>query len=323
MIPRLIFLPMCGLLLLSGCASNDKILDEEFLTEREQKAAVAKTKMPQYFGFAAFPTKNGVGFRGEMRLHPNHMTSADFVKGDVPIIEMRGRASRDKMNVLLDLGSESSWLEFSSAERFNASFIGLNDTPIRYLGAYNTGRVNAFAGVITQLRIDQLFMENVPFYIRMARNSLGPLARGVLTPRIDAVLGYDNLKTFEYIQFNLLSGQVAFSASTPYIPHEELIMSEAPIRNISGHGLAIDGAIYGQPTPIVLDMVGDYHFARGDVKVASTKQVSLGDVVHRQVPTLLLPVSGQPPRAGRKMLENYIITICPRQRVVYFERMPE
>ena len=76
-------------------------------------------------------------------------------------------------------------------------------------------------------------------------------------------------------------------------------------------------------TPIILDVAGDYHFARGDVKVSSTKQVSMGDVVYRKVPTLLLPINHSPPRAGRKMLEKYIVTICPKAGVVYFERFPE
>ena len=59
------------------------------------------------------------------------------------------------------------------------------------------------------------------------------------------------------------------------------------------------------------------------MKVNMTKQVSLGDVVFRKVPTLLLPTYNAPARAGRRMLENYLITICPKKGVVYFERFPE
>jgi hypothetical protein len=313
-----------AILLLAGCASiKDSSENEEILSDREQKAVLANTKMPQNYGFAAYRVSDGIGIQGQTRLHANHLAKAKLLKGSIPVIEMRGRSPRMKMNALLDLSSPASWMEFNTSQDFNAVFLGIDDQNVPYRGGYNTGGAPGYAAVVSQLRIDQLFMEDTPLYVRMAMNSLGPLTRGIKVPAVDAIIGYDVLKHFEYVQFDFDSEVVKFSSSIPYIPHQDLLMTSAKIKPLKNFGLAVEGAIFGETTPIILDIAGDYHFARGDVKVNITKQVSIGDVVYRKVPTLLLPQNSSPPRAGRKMLEKYIVTVCGKAGVVHFERIPE
>ncbi len=309
---------------LLGCKTTDYSSGEEYLMpEMQQNTYLSHAKMPQNYGFNAFPVKDGIGITGATRLHANQMATATFLNGNIPVIKMRGRAKRMKVNALLDTSSPSSWLEFNTSQDVGAVFLGMDDKYVTYQGGYNTGGVPGYGAVVTQLRIDQLFMENTPLYVRMAMNSLGPLARGIRVPSVDAIIGYDILKEFEYVQFDFDMGQVRFSASIPYVPHQDLLMTTAKIKPQRNYGLAVEGAIFGKPTPIILDFAGDYHFARGDVKVSVTKQVSIGDVVYRKIPTMLLPVNSSPPRAGRRMLDNYIVTICGKQGVVYFERVPE
>lgn len=317
-------LPLLLILALASCSTpENRQYREDFLTEREQKSALAKARPPQQFGYSVFPTKTGVAFSGSARLHPNHRAERDFLKGSFPVIKMQGRSSRNRMNVLLDTSTPTSWLEFSTAAKFGTFFLGYDNQFFPYSGVYNTGKVNAFAGVITQLRIDQLFMESVPFYVRMARNYMGPANRGIHKPHIDAVLGWDNLRLFSYVQIDLKNQKVRVSSSDPYAPSEDLLMARTRIVNLKNFGLAVEGALFGEPTPIMLDFAGDYHFARGDKKMALTRQVSLGEVVFRKVPTLLLPVHNAPPRIGQKLLLDYIITICNDEGVVYLERHPE
>ncbi|VGO15918.1 hypothetical protein PDESU_04507 [Pontiella desulfatans] len=331
--PELAIPCLLSILLLGGCKSADEKTmaddgDEFVLPKMQQNTYLAHSKMPQYFGFEAYAVRGGLDFRGHARMHPNHMATVDFEKGKIPVIEVRGRSPRMKLKLLLDTSSPTSWMEFKASQEFEATFLGVDDQSIPYRGGYNTGGVEAYAAVVRQIRIDQLFMENVPLYVRMAMNSLGPLERGIQKPKVEAVFGWDNLVHFEYIQFDFREEAVHFSASIPYIPHQDLLMTEAKMVGLRGYGLAVEGAIFGEPTPIILDVAGDYHFIRSDVKVSKTKQVSIGDVVYRKVPTMLYPVdptrtANPPPRAGRLMLENYLITICPKQGVVYFERFPE
>ncbi len=311
---------------LAGCSTSSQTnsTEESVLPEMQQNTYLSHAKPPQHYGFSAYPVKGGIGMEGAARLHANQLVSVKLLKGGtVPAIRIRGRSPRMKMNALLDTSSPTTWLEFSASQEFGAVFLGMDEMNIPYRGSYNTGDVPGYAAVVTQFRIDQLFVENSPLYVRMAMNSLGPLARGVKVPKIEAVMGYDWLKNFEYVQFNFNAKTVSFSASHPYVPHRDLLMTEAKIVNQPGFGLVVEGAIFGKSTPIVLDFAGDYHFARSDIKVNSTKQVSIVDVVFRKVPTLLLPVNSSPARAGRRMLENYIVTICSRAGVVYFERIPE
>lgn len=309
-------------ILLAGCASEPDFGDEEFLSNREQKSALAKTKSPQYFGFGAFPVQGGIGYRGTARLHPNQVATMDLKRDDIPVIDFRGKSRRDNGNVLLDTSSMYSWVEFDTAQDLDVTFMGMKESLAPYPGQH-IGGAKAYAGVIDQIRLDQLFIDNIPMYVRMARGSLGPMARGIYDPPVDMVLGYDVLGLFETIQINLREGTVQLSPSHPYRPNEDLLMSQAQIIPTQGYGLVIDGSVYGRPSPIVIDLAGDYDFMRSDKKVNQTKQVSLGQVVFRHVPTTYLAVDGVLPRAGRRMLENYIITICPNQGYVYLERYPE
>lgn len=308
--------------LMAGCNTVEYDSEEQYvLTENEQKDFLSYVKQPQQFGFTVYQTQDGnIALKGVARQHPLHTASASFIGGDTPVIKLGGKARRMKMNTLLDTSSPSSWMEFDTAEEFDAFPLGVDGQVFPYQGGYDTGAVNAFAAVVTQLRIDQLCIEDIPLYVRMAAYTLGPLNRGIYSPVIDGVLGYDVLGTFEYIRLDLMAGKVDFSATSPYSPNENLLMTTANIISASSYGLAVEGAIFGEPTPIILDIAGNYHFESSKAEAAVTEQVSLGDVVYVDVPTRL-PIRGNlPPRAGRLMLEKYIITICPKKGVVYFER---
>lgn len=308
--------------LMAGCNSAEYDTDQEYvLSENEQKDFLSYARQPQQFGFGVYSTQGGgIAVKGVARLHPLHAASADFIGGDAPVIKVGGKASRMKMNALLDPSSPNSWMECDTAEEFDAIPLGVDDQVFPYLGSYNTGAVNAFAAVVGQMRIDQLFIEDIPLYVRMAANSLGPLNRGIYSPKIEGVLGYDILGLFEYIQIDLEEGMVNFSASTPYTPNEDLLMTSAGIVSSPNYGLAVEGAIFDEPTPIILDIAGNYHFASSTADTTVTEQVSLGEVVYLNVPTRLPTTRNLPPSAGRLMLQKYIITICPKKGVVYFEQ---
>jgi hypothetical protein len=308
--------------LMAGCSTVDYDSEEQYLlTENEQKGFLSYAKQPQQFGFTVYQTQDGnIALRGVARQHPLHTASARFIGGDAPVIKLGGKARRMKMNALLDTSSPNSWMEFDTAEEFDVFPLGVDGQVFPYQGGYDTGAVNAFAAVVTQLRIDQLCIEDIPLYVRMAAYTLGPINRGIYSPVIDGVLGYDVLGTFEYIRLDLMEGTVDFSATSPYSPNENLLMTTAKIISASSYGLAVEGAIFGEPTPIILDIAGNYHFENSKAEAAVTELVSLGDVVYVTVPTRL-PIRGSlPPRAGRLMLQKYIITICPNKGVVYFER---
>jgi hypothetical protein len=314
---------MLTALAVSGCLSNNGELKDKPLSQSQQKMYLSKARPPQQYGFSIYAVENGIAYAGQGRLHPNHFTSKEMIEENIPVISMRGRSPRNTLNALVDTSSPVSWMEFSVSQDFGAYFMGINEQVLPYRGSYNTGGVNAFAGVVTQMRIDNLFIENMPFYIRMSRGSLGPLARGIRKPKIDAIVGCDNLQSFEYIQFDPYNNKINFSATKPYSPNSGLKSEVVKIVKATGHGLAVEGKVDGQPTPIVLDFAGDFSLARGDIKVATTRRIQIGEIEINDVPTLVLPVHAAPPRIGRKLLTPYIVTICFNEGVVYFELLPD
>lgn len=309
------------LALMTGCASKNKYGEERFLSEREQKTALAKTKTPQYFGFNAFPMSDGIGFSGTARLHPNHIATMKFQGKGIPVIKVEGRASRMKCNALIDTSSATTFMDFSTANEFEATFMGMGEDVIPYRGIQDK-TVNSYAAVVSRLRVDQLFIENIPIYVRMSEGALGPIARGIFEPNPTLSIGYDLLSLFETIRINLQDNTIILTSTHAHKPSDSLLMSKARILSRKGYGLVVDGAIFGEPTPIVIDLAGDYYFIRSDKNVTETKQVSMGEVVYRKVPTMYLPVKDALPRVGRKMLEKYAITICPSQQTVFFEQYP-
>lgn len=317
---RTLAMALASVLVLAGCKSKKAGVP---LPLEQQSAYLAMAKPPQQFGFTAFKTGEGIACSGTCRLHPRHTAKAKMIKGDIPAIKMMGESRTYTLNVLLDFSSPVSWIEFSKSRELGAHFLGVNKTVIPYRGDLNTGGNNAFASIVTRLRIDQLFIEDLPFYTVMATGSLGPLVRGIYSPKIDAILGYDNLRVFEAIQIDAEKKQIFFSATTPYTPGNSPTTLRARIVKKSGSGLAVMGSVSGEPTPILLDFAGNFDFARGDVKVSSTDTVTLGDLALADVPTLVLPENSSLPRIGRKILSNYVVTICSKQGVVYFDRYPE
>ena len=303
---------------------NKGVPKDILIPPETQQQILSKTKMPQQFQYDVYRLPGGaVACSGKPHLHPNHFTSANTVKDGFPIIKLQGKSRRSKMTVLLDTSSPYSWIEYSAAKKLPVYFLGLGEKPFPYRGSYNLGGAKAFLAVTTQLRIDQLFIENVPFYVRMSMNSLGPMARGIRDPAIEAVLGFNVLKTFEYVQFDLANGKVAFSATTPFVPPKGPNVHTAKIIPSRSFGLVVEGSVNDEKQPIVIDIAGDFTFARGDIKVATTPAVGVGDLEFLDVPTLVVPAHDSPARVGLELLRPYRITICNNAGLVYFEKLPE
>ena len=139
--------------------------------------------------------------------------------------------------------SPDSWMEFSYSQTINTDFLSFRERNIPYRGNHNTGGVPAYAAIAYQIRIGQLFIENMPLYIRMATGSLGLQARNIESPPLRAVLGYDLLKLFSYVQFNFLNGTIDFDTMNPFVPNEKWLIAKTSILDEEDEGLVIEGAL--------------------------------------------------------------------------------
>jgi len=308
--------------LISGCLLTGKppYGEEIILSPNHVQELLENTVMPQTYGIKAVQVPGGITYLGSARLHPNHVAELGLLKEGVPAVTVKGKNDQMKANALLDVSSPASFIEVRKSAEMGAKILGINGMVMPYRGILNIGGVNAFAAVLPRLRLNMFYIENMPIYVRMAMGSLGPLARGMKKPDIHMLIGYDCIKNFAYIQYDLAGNRIRISATKPYKPNKQTLLTTAKLNGNSRFGCAVNGAIYGSDTPIVLDPVGDYTFARADFKGPVTKQISLEGVVMRNVSTIPLPREGAYPRVGRRVLERYLVTICPQEGVVYFER---
>ena len=211
------------LALAAGCSSPvDPAEPEEILGSREQKALLAKARPLQEFGLSlSFPFGNNQLYIGSTLLEPEQSALRRIEPDGLPIITLQGRSDRTSLTALLDLASNTSWMQYSSAQKNKLTFLSTGGQPIPYRGSAGKVGIDAYAGVVPLLKIDELSLNNTPFYIRMARGTMQPLVYSDVPSRVDAVLGYDNLRQFEYIRFDLRKGTIRFSTSTPYEPDED------------------------------------------------------------------------------------------------------
>ena len=129
----------------------------------------------------------------------------------------------------------------------------------------------------------------------------------------------DCLQLFSAVQFDFLNNTIRLATSQPFTPNESWLISQVPIVKQPNVGLAIEGAIFGKTMPIVLDLAGDYTLANPTGDKTPARQLSFGDLVFRQVSQIPLPPNALP-RVGRNLFVGLIVTICPQDGIVYFER---
>ncbi len=204
--------------LLAGCATTDPLAPETLLGEREQKSLLAKARPASEFNFAPLPLGNGTIYIGSTLLRREQSATLFSFDSNMPVIEMMGRQG---MQFLVDTASAESWIEYSSAARNKVVFLKNNGQIIPYLGQAGTEGASAYAGVVPRLRIDSIDLENVPFFVRMAKGTMEPVVYSKTAPRVDGVLGYDNLRQFESIQFDLQAGIIRISTSETYSPDQQ------------------------------------------------------------------------------------------------------
>ena len=307
--------------LLSGCVTTKKGDQEVILTKEEMAAALKNSREPGQFGYLVGQVQGGVAVAAVPRLHPTQMAVMPFKAEGQPVVEVHGKSNREKINLLIDTSSAVSWMEFNASQEMNATFLELDDHHVPYRGSAAIGPVRAYAAAIPQLRFHQLFIEDAAVFVRMARNTIGPLDREIKDPKVDAVLGYDMLKNFGYIRFDFQNEEVVLSATEAYVPNKDLLIGSAPIiGNQLNVGLLIEGSIDSEKVPLLLDFSGDYFFLKKNVTTPLTGVIALGDVVYADTPTGASPFPDGFPRVGARMLKEYVVTVCPSTRFVYFER---
>ncbi|HMP74445.1 MAG TPA: hypothetical protein PKE55_14400 [Kiritimatiellia bacterium] len=323
---RLLLAPLLPLALLACSSTKHRLYDHEVpLTTEHQQALMKRAKPPQTYGITIYATDDGPIYAGSARTYPRQTARAEL-KGDrhstAPIVTVSPSQSGPFLSMLIDTTAEESWLTQFARTELGAVIISMPQ-PIEAMAAHVYDPIGGWAAIVPKLRIEDLHVENVVFYARSAFGPLGPLARWERDPRISGVLGFDLLRAFNHVTFDFQSRVITFSATTDVRIPPDRILAEVPI-NPNARSLLVNGRILGEPTDLLLDFAGDFEVASHQPDSDTLRQISLGNLVFRNVSVVSSFDLGlgddSPPRIGRSLLERYIVTLDFKNRRVLFER---
>ncbi len=315
------FLGFLALLLASGCSTPKEPIRP--LTEGQLRAFFAKAKDPRSLWITVYESKAGPVFTGGNRLHPEQAALLDFVSKEgstAPLINVENGPIQT-FKTLVDTSSKESWMSLATAQACET--IPLGPPAYGYKPQHVVDPVEGYLSVQPKLRFDQLNMESALVCVKAARGPLGPVARGVDQPAPAAVLGCNLLKSFQFFQINYPERAAVFSSTVEYGADPDRLIASVPFREVRG-AYAADGVIDGEPKTFIVDSAGDFTIAMTDPPTNALRQVSLGDLVFRNVEAEDLADLGlglpDYPRIGRQLLSRFRVTFANKQGLIVFER---
>ena len=307
---KLFLLAAVSLMLVSGCKTTETAKPVSW---RQQSAYLSKVCDPRLYGLGIYQTPAGVEYRGGGRLHPNQSEALDMLAKEPlrPVVKLRANFGVE-WPVLLDVTSSSSWLGFGPARKLGAQPVGEREARLVKLPGEDI--LNALS-VVQALRLGLLHIERPLIYVRMANGSFGKLARGIESPKIEGVIGWDLLEKFEQIQFCYSEGKVLLFTDKEYQPDPSQVVAQVPLVRHAG-ACAVRGMVDGEMRLVLIDPAGDFEVATDNA--ASVSKITLGKGIGFTNPQVADSPGGI--RIGARLLQKYNVVICPQKNQISFER---
>ncbi|MBM4152032.1 MAG: hypothetical protein FJ220_00730 [Kiritimatiellaceae bacterium] len=307
---------LCGagvVLLMAGCKTTEQTPVKP-VSWKKQSAYLATVTDPPRYGYSIYQTPNGIRFRDGYRFHPNQGKSFSMIVENPvrPAIRMVGMFGLQPP-VLLDFSMSSSWMEFDTAKSLGAIPVSEGEAQ---LIKRPDDEIPACLSLIPTQRLGTIMVENPLVYVRMANGSLGSIDRGIWEPELKAVVGWELLRNFENIELNYVKKTVTLTTvKMAYRPDPAQVVAQLPLVKSAGV-CAVRGTVDGKSEMILIDPAGDFEVATDEAKLVTTVQLSEGLVISN--PGIAKSPGGT--RIGARILQNYRITICPKDGMIYFEK---
>lgn len=279
-----------------------------------------QAKPPQVLGITAYTSDEGARFAGIFRPQRDHVGRLPFISAKnstAPVIA----APDGRGAMLLDTSAAESWISLREARRLETVAIAapaLFEKTARHV----PDQAGGFAVILSWLRLEKLTVGNALFYVRNPPGTLDALIRGQRDPEPAAILGADFMRSLEFVRISLRGRRVIFSGTSVY-PYAANAIARVPLVNLEG-GLGVDCIIDGERQRALLDIAGDFEVALDRSSTSTLRQVSMGDIVFRQVGAVPTLASGfsthSPPRLGRGLLERYDLVIHRRGTELLLEK---
>lgn len=301
------------LLSAAGCKTTEAEKPEP-VSWKKQTAYMSKVRDPRIYGFSIYQTPGGIEYRGGSRLHPNQaeflvMKAEDPLR---PVVMLSGKFGLQSP-VLLDFTAVGSWMEFDLAQSLGA--VPVNERSAQ-LVKVSGEEIPGCLSMVPSMHFKQLYIERPLVYVRMANGPLGSLARGIETPEVKGVLGWEVLRKFKQIHLDYAGSRTALStADEAYVPDPSQLIARIPLAKYTGV-CAVRGVVDGRQELILIDPAGDFEIAVEEGRTAASVQLDTGLVF--TAPVTAKSTGGT--RIGAKLLSRYRITVCPQDGVIYFQK---
>ena len=286
-------------------------------------AFFANAQDPRRLWLTIYESDDGPVFSGANRLSPAKIAQVRFVSdGDdesAPVINLDAK-NKNGIPTLIDTSSAVSWMDLSLSLQLES--IAFGPPPFKQIPNHVTDPVVGYAGAVSRMMLGPVAVGTAIFYTRAAPIPMEALGRGVYRPRPLCVMGGDLLGLFQFVQLDYPARTATFSTSIPYTTDTNNLMTTLALKKVDG-AYAVSGVIDGEVTTMILDTAGDFELAVADGTTEPIRQITLGDLVMRQV----IPASctekkctTEYPRLGRRLLGKFRLTLEPKNNKVHFER---
>ena len=318
----ILYLLSSAVALATGCSSPPK--EPVAFTQSQMKTIGQSARLPSVFGITVYSSERGPVFKGANRLHESQKAQVPFKsprKSTAPVVELLPPEPKGFL-ALIDTSSRESWINLEASQKASMTLLGqplYNAKP-----EHIEEGLGGTAGIAPQLRFkDQLYLEETIFHVQNAFGPLGPESRSETNSRPDAVIGMGILRSFSFVQLNFPEREVMLASTKKYSPNEDQLIAKLPMKDVKG-ALACDAVIDGEPAIVIIDTGGDFELAMKDAPLRPLRQVSVGDLVSRQVVATDSEDLGlgliEYPRFGRKVMARFKITLDFKNKLIWIER---
>ncbi len=293
-------------------------------SERDVAAFVRRAVDPREFAVSVtLDRENAPRFINAHRTRPGSEAVGVFISPEYSLLPMfEGTLDGRPVRLLVDPTSPANWTSLDRARQFGLTPLG---PPLVYGLPEHVPDASRGALCAAQtLQIELLPVEAVLFYARPVRGPLWPLCRSADAREVDAVLGWSFLRAFETVRWELPARRIVFSSrrdlEVDSSPH---VLARLPLE--PNYGLmVVKGTIEGQTRPLLLDLAGEFELAMASPPPAPVRQVTMGDVVLRELRANGLEELGlgfpDLARVGLKALGRYVVVLDNHRNEVRIER---
>ncbi|MCX7819748.1 MAG: hypothetical protein N2652_11190 [Kiritimatiellae bacterium] len=294
-------------------------------SEREVQAFVRRAVDPRELAVSVVIGEGDVPvFINAHRPQPGLDAVAVFISPEysrLPLIEgsLEGRAAK----LLVDPTSSANWTSLDRARAYGLLPLG---PPLVYgVPEHVPDSSRGALCAARSLVVDLVPVNAVLFYARPLRGPLWPLSRSADAQDADVVLGWSFLRAFEWVRWEFPARRMLFSSRPESEPEGASGATLARLRLEPGYNApVVKGTVEGQTRLLLLDLAGEFEIAMAAPPPAPLRQVTVGDLVLRELRPAALGDLGlgfpELTRLGLRALGRYVIVLDNHRNEIRIER---